>query len=186
MARDEETLVLTRKGTVFLIGFALVIVGSAWLVSAWMCALTVPGMHHWGNENDLITEVSLINTNPLILSVNARSNCTDDIVYLVGACIKGHNQTTVAECWGEWHSLKDYGVYLDPICVLPDFGSEETLTLNFETSLPSGTYTLWFHSIGGVVASSGEVFTRADVERAIYPLAYAYFTVPYSIAIQII
>lgn len=67
MAGDEETLFLTRKGTVFLIAFAIVIAGSALLVSAWMGALTVPGMHHWGNENDLITQVWLINTNPLIL-----------------------------------------------------------------------------------------------------------------------
>jgi hypothetical protein len=106
-------------------------------------------------------EVTMNDANPLILSVRVKSNCTDDIIYLVEARIEDYNQTTVAVYRGEWVGGRDG--YRRPICVLPDFGSEELLTLNFETSLPSGNYTLWFCS-------------RADV--VIYPFAHAYFTIP--------
>jgi hypothetical protein len=162
-------------GLVAVLGVVFVVV---WVVSAWMCALTIPEMHHRGNENDLIMKISLTNTNPLVLSVGLRSNCTDDIVYLVGAQVKDYNQSTVAEYWGKWGNAQNNGAYIEPICVLREFGATEILTLNFENSLPAGYYTLWFCSIGGVVASSGEVFTRANVERAIYPLAHAIFTIP--------
>jgi hypothetical protein len=131
------------------------------LLLAGMSALTITGMHHAANENDLLMAVSVDTTNPLILSVRVKSNCTDDILYLVEARVKDYNETTVAEYRGVWVGGRDG--YRRPICVLQNFGSEELLTLNFETSLPSGTYALWFCS-------------RFDV--VIYPFAHAYFTIP--------
>jgi hypothetical protein len=48
--RDEERIVLTKKGTVFFIAFALAIVGLALLVSAWMNALTLTVAPPMGEE----------------------------------------------------------------------------------------------------------------------------------------
>jgi len=127
----------------------------------WMSALTVPGMHHAANENDLLMAISVDNTNPLILSVRVKSNCTDDILYLIEARIRDCNQTTAAEYQGIWVGGRDG--YRLPICVLENFGSEETLTVDFETTLPSGNYTLWFCS---------------TMMGVVYPFAHAQFTIP--------
>lgn len=129
-------------GLVAVLGAVIVI---SWLFSAWMGALNVAGMHHAANENDLLMAVSVDSTDPLILSVRVKSNCTDDILDLVEARVKDYNETIVAEYRGMWVGGSDG--YRQPICVLQNFGSEELLTLNFETSLPSGHYTLWFYSI---------------------------------------
>ena len=131
------------------------------LLSGWMGALTATGMHHAANENDLLIAVSVVDANPLTLSVRVESNCTDDILYLVEARVKDYNETTVAEYRGVWVGGRDG--YRQPICVLQNFGSEELLTLNFETSLPSGNYALWFCS-------------QADV--VIYPFAHTDFMIP--------
>lgn len=144
-------------GLVAVLGAVFVI---SWLVSAWMGALTVPGMHHAANENDLLITVSVDNTDPLILSVRVKSNCTDDILYLVEARVKDYNETTVAKYRGEWVGGRNG--HFEPICVLPSFGSEELLTLNFETSLPSGHYTLWFYSTAMII----------------YPFAHTDFIIP--------
>jgi hypothetical protein len=178
MAAGNEERVLTRNGKVLLVVMSLAIVGLAWLVSAWMSVLTIPGAWRLPyNENDLIMQVSLDNTNPLILSVKAKSNCSEESVNIVGATVKNYNQTTVAEYWGKWVN-HHYGEFFDYICELPDYGSEKLLTLNFETTLPSGSYTLWFCAIGPVTWS-GKDFTRADVECAIYPFAHVHFTIPF-------
>jgi len=176
--RDEETRVLNRKGILFVTSLSLVILGLAWLASAWMGALTIPGFERFFySENDVIMQVSLDNTAPLTLSVKAKSNCSDLSVNIVGATVKNYNQTTVAEYWGKWVN-HHYGEFFDYICELPDYGSEKLFTLNFETTLPPGSYTLWFCAIGPVTYS-GTRATRADVERGIYPFAHVHFTIPY-------
>ena len=145
-------------GFVVVFGAVLVVF---WLVSAWMGPLTVTGMHHAANENDLLMVVSVHNINPLVLSVRVKSNCTDDILDLVEARVKDYNETTVAEYRGVWVGGRDG--YRRPICVLQNFGSEELLTLNFETSLRSGHYTLWLCS---------------TMMGMVYPFAHTDFMIP--------
>jgi hypothetical protein len=144
-------------GLIAVLGAVLVI---SWLFFAWMNALTVPSMHHTANENDLLMDVSGDNTDPLVLSVLVKSNCTDVILYLEEARVRDCNRTTVAECRGEWVGGRDG--HFEPICVLQSFGSEELLTLNFETSLPSGNYTLWFYRYA----------------MTLYPFAHTDFVIP--------
>jgi hypothetical protein len=167
----------TRKVIVVIAVLAAFAVAGILLTAAWMSALTVPGWRLPYNENDLIMQVSLDNTNPLILSVKVKSNSSEKSVNIVEAYVKNYNQTTVAEYWSKWVN-HHYGFAFDPICELPEYGSEKLLTLNFETSLPSGSYTLWFCAIGEVTYSGTDA-TRADVERGIYPFAHVHFTIPY-------
>ena len=177
-ASDNETQVSTRKTVAVLIIVVLAFAGSMAFISAWMGALTIPGFERFFyNENDVTMQVSLDNTNPLTLSVKAKSNCSERNVNIVGATVKNYNQTTVAEYWGKWVN-HHYGEFFDYICELPDYGSEKMFTLNFETTLPPGSYTLWFCAIGPV-SYSGTRATRADVERGIYPFAHVHFTIPY-------
>ncbi len=133
---------------------------SGLLLMSWLSALTVPGMHHAANENDLLIQASVINVNPLVLFARVRSTCTDDILYLTEARIQDNNQTTVAEYRGIWIGGGDG--YRRPLCTLKDFGSEETLTLEFETTLPSENYTLWFCS-----TMMGAVYSFAHTQFAI-------------------
>jgi hypothetical protein len=145
-----KELVLKHSKLVFgLIAVLGAVIVIFWLFFTWMGALAVPTLHHAHDENDLLLDVSVDNTDPLILSVKVKSNCTDDNLYLAVARIKDYNETTVAEYRGEWVDGSDG--YFEPICVLQNFGSEELLTLNFETSLPSGNYTLWFCSYAMVL-----------------------------------
>lgn len=144
-------------GLMAVLGAILVI---SCLFFAWMGALTVPSMHHAASENDLLMYVSVDNTDPLVLSVLVQSNCTDDLLYLAVARVRDCNGTTVAEYRGEWVGGRDG--YRLPICVLQSFGSKELLTLNFETSLPSGNYTLWFYSYAMIL----------------YPFAHTDFIIP--------
>jgi hypothetical protein len=168
----------TRKVIVVIAVLAVFSVAGIVLTAAWMSALTIPGFERFFyNENDVIMQVSLDNTNPLILSAKARSNCSERSVNIVGATVKNYNQTTVAEYWGKWVD-HHYGEFFDYICELPDYGSEKLFTLNFKTTLPPGSYTLWFCAIGPITYS-GTRATRADVERGIYPFAHVHFTIPY-------
>jgi hypothetical protein len=177
--RENERQVSTRTVAVFII-VVLAFAGSMAFISAWMGALTINDAGGWPlpyNENDVIMQVSLDNTNPLILSVKVKSNSSEKSVNMVEAYVKNYNQTTVAEYWSKWVN-HHYGFAFDPICELPEYGSEKLLTLNFETTLPSGSYTLWFCAIGEVTYSGTDA-TRADVERGIYPFAHVYFTIPF-------
>ena len=144
-------------GLIAVLGAVLVI---SWLVSAWMGALTVAIINTPADENDLLMDVSVDYTNPLILSVRVKSNRTYGALYLEEARIEDWNETTVAEYRGEWVGGRD-GHRL-PICELKNFGSEELLTLNFETSLPSGNYSLWFYSYAMIL----------------YPFAHTDFIIP--------
>lgn len=114
------------------------------LVSVWMGSLTVAIMNTPANENHLLMYVSVDNTDPLVLSVLAKSNRTDSILYLEEARVRDFNRITVAEYRGEWIGGRDG--HFEPLCVLGNFDSRELLTLNFKTTLPSGNYTLWFYT----------------------------------------
>ena len=99
-------------------------------------------------ERMVVTQVSLSSTNPLILSLNVKSFYSLEIDF-VEACVKDHNQVTLASIeamwiiaevneWGPVHRMQFLGQ-------LPG-GSEKVLTLNFNTTLPSGNYHVWLRS----------------------------------------
>ena len=67
-----------RNVVVVIAVLAVFAVAGIVLTAAWMSALTIPGFERFFyNENDVIMQVSLDNTGPLILSVKAKSNCSD-------------------------------------------------------------------------------------------------------------
>lgn len=76
-----------------------------------------------------ITQLTVVATDPLILSVNVKAITTRDSI-IDQAWVFNDNNTSVAYCFNEGS-------------VLPA-GSEITLNLNFSTSIPSGNYTLSF------------------------------------------
>ncbi len=131
----------TRSAIVVAVAVATV-VGVAVAVNAWMSALVIPGMHHAPTASDLLTTVSVTNTSPLVLTAKLRWNSTDDNISLSEAHITDNNQTVLATYRGEYVGGKDG--YQKPLCVLQNFGEEKTLTMDFNTSLPPGSYALWF------------------------------------------
>ena len=76
-----------------------------------------------------ITQLTVVDTDPLILSVNVKAITSKDSI-IDQAWVFNDNNTSVAYCFNEGS-------------VLPA-GSEITLNLNFSTSIPSGNYTLSF------------------------------------------
>ena len=120
----------------------LAFMGLLVILSVWMGALFVPGMHHAPVESDLLINVNVASTNPLILSVRLTWNSTDDNVWLTEARILDANQTVVAVYQGEWVGGADG--YRKSIRVLQSFGEQKQLTMGFNTSLPAGDYALWF------------------------------------------
>ena len=125
--------------------FALVIViiisvASFFAIHVWLGALTVPLTNAGPDENAVVIEVSVNDTDPLALSVHLTSIFYRDLSFSK-AYIMNYNQTVVAECLGIF-----YGGYLsghvEPLIKLPA-ESEKTLILNFTSVLPSGNHTLW-------------------------------------------
>ena len=140
------------------------------LFSAWLGALTVgnPGFLY---ENEVSLEVSVNNTDPLILTVNMKSL----FLYEAGVGSTGHmtvpnadlefdhgyiqddNQTVVAECprtvpFGSVSDGRGHYVQHFIVCILPA-NSTKTVTLNFNTTLPSGNYCLTLHTHGNAIYS---------------------------------
>jgi len=136
---------LTRTYAVVII-VILGLVGSTVFISAWMGALEV-GLPLTGPEKDdlLIEEVSVNTFDPLVLTVGMKSLYHLDIEFDQGY-IQDENQTVIAQCPrtvpygsvsdGRGHSVQHFIVFILPA------NSEETVTLNFNTTLPSGNYRL--------------------------------------------
>ena len=165
MARDEESLFLTRKGTVFLIGVAIIIVGLAWLVSAWMGALTVPDINHYPGQREVILQVSVNNTEPLVLTIHMKSyyntSGVDSASFMIvedadiefdDGYIQDENQTVVAQCprtvpYGSVSDGRGHWAQHFIVCVLPA-NSEKTMTIDFNITVPSGKYFLTLSTHG--------------------------------------
>lgn len=165
--RDEETQVLTRKGIVFVISLSLVIVGLAWLVSAWMGALLVPDINHYPGQREVILQVSVNNTEPLVLTVYMKSYFNSSIGDSIGfmntwnsytdiefddGYLQDENQTVVAQCprtvpYGSSSDGRGHSVQHFIVCFLPA-NSEKTVTLDFNTTIPSGKYRLMLSTHG--------------------------------------
>ena len=100
-----------------------------------------------------ITQVTVVDTSPLILSLNVKAITSRDS-RIDWAIILNSNDALVAETppsAREWIVSKNFqGLAL---AVLPA-GSEITLTLNFNTTLPSGNYLVRLTSWGSNHGSS--------------------------------
>ena len=99
-------------------------------------------------EKMAITNVSLTSTNPLVLSLDAKSFYMADI-WFDYACVKNCNQTIVASIIGEMVEVQKpnstpYWTF-QYAARLPA-ASEKILTLNFNTTLSSGEYSVWLRS----------------------------------------
>ena len=95
-----------------------------------------------------ITQVTVIDTNPLILSVDVKAITSRDSQIEGTFIINDDNGTLVT--------------YMDPdegpLAVLPS-GSEISLTLNFDTTLTSGNYILILSSLSDHVGHGRSPFT---------------------------
>jgi hypothetical protein len=135
-------------GLVALLG---IVVAVSVLVSAWLGALTVGLPLRFPYENEVSLEVSVNDVNPLVLSVNMKSLYYADIQFDHGY-IQDGNQTVVAECprtvgFGSVSDGRGHSVPHFIVCILPA-NSEKTVTLNFNTTLPSGNYRLALNIYG--------------------------------------
>lgn len=99
-------------------------------------------------ERMSLTNVSVKTTNPLTLSLNSKSFYMTEI-YFDEAYVKDYNQITVASIIGkevmvQKPNTSPYWTF-QFVARLPAT-SEKILTLNFNTTLPSGEYSIWLHS----------------------------------------
>jgi hypothetical protein len=99
-------------------------------------------------ERMAITNISATATDPLILSLNAKSFYMAEI-WFDQAYVKDCNQVTVASIIGEMVEVQKpnstpYWTF-QFVARLPA-ASEKKLTLNFNTTLPPGDYSVWLHS----------------------------------------
>jgi hypothetical protein len=118
------------------------------LMLALVISITVPvDPFHEVPERMVITQVSLDETNPLVVSLRAKSFFSLDI-HFVWAWIKDSNEVTFASIEATWVTkVYDSGPIqtMQFLGELPG-GSEKTLTFDFNTTLPSGNYSVWLRS----------------------------------------
>ena len=109
--------------------FGILVVGS---VNAFFGALS---MDHLRSE---ITEVTVVDTNPLVLSVDVKA-ITSKNTWIESAQVRNSTGSIVAQIPSEevWKAEAVYGYFT--LAELPG-GSEISLTLDFNTTLPSGDY----------------------------------------------
>ncbi len=99
-------------------------------------------------EKMAITNVLVTATSPLILSLDAKSFYMAEI-WFDNAYVKDCNQTTVASIIGEMVEVQKPNAspyWTFHYAARLPAASEKILTLNFNTTLPSGEYSVWLHS----------------------------------------
>ncbi len=106
-------------------------------------------------ERMAISDVSVIATNPLILSLKAKSFYMAEIRF-DNAYVKDNNQNTVASIIGKEVEVQNstdnpanwpgYPYWTFQFAARLPAASEKILTLNFNTTIPSGEYSIWLHS----------------------------------------
>lgn len=92
-----------------------------------------------------ITQVTVVDTNPLILSVDVKAITSRD-TRIDSAFILDSSDTIVASYCNEEIMVKEVSTF-EPICILPA-GSEINVTVDFNTTLPSGDYLVRLSSWG--------------------------------------
>jgi len=121
--------------------FGILVVGS---VNAFFGALS---MDHLRSE---ITEVTVVDTNPLVLSVDVKA-ITSKNTWIESALILNNTGSIVAQIPSEGVSSAEVASGYFTLAELPG-GSEISLTLDFNTTLPSGDYlvklTCWHNNHG--------------------------------------
>ena len=86
-----------------------------------------------------ITQVTVVDTSPLVLSVGVKAITSSDSKIEQAIVINSHNEI-VAETSFDDRKWIEYGSFKGlALAVLPA-GSETTVTLDFNTTLPSGCY----------------------------------------------
>ena len=95
-------------------------------------------------ERMTITRASVDRADPLTVTLGMKSFYSNTI-YFEEACIMDDNQTTLASIEAYWITVEDgdclHYQTMQFVGKLPG-GSDETLTLNFNTTLPSGNYAV--------------------------------------------
>ncbi len=84
-----------------------------------------------------ITQVTVVDTNPLLLSVDVKAITSRD-TRIDSALVLNSYDGLVAKCCNESIIVEGVETF-QPLCVLPA-GSEVSLTLDFNATLPSGDY----------------------------------------------
>jgi hypothetical protein len=103
-----------------------------------------------------ITQVTVVDTNPLVLSVGVKALTSID-THIGGATILNSTNSKVAQIY-DMKELPDGsfqgGSIQGGIWVELPYGSEIALTMNFNTTLPSGSYLVRLNSWGANQGSS--------------------------------
>ena len=86
-----------------------------------------------------ITQVTVVDTNPLVLSVSAKAITSGDS-RIDQAIILNSNNELVAETSFDDRERMEYGGFKGLALAILPAGSEITLTLNFNNTLPAGNY----------------------------------------------
>jgi hypothetical protein len=86
-----------------------------------------------------ITQVTMVDNSPLVLALCVKAITRRD-TRIDSALILDSNDTLVASYWNENIMVQGVSTF-QPICVLPA-GSEITVTVDFNTTLPSGSYLI--------------------------------------------
>jgi hypothetical protein len=135
------------------------------LTAAWMSALAVPDINNYPGQREVTLRVSVNSTNPLILTVYRKSSYNSSIVDSAGfmttvnkdiefddGYVQDENQTAVAWCprtvpYGSSSDGRGHYVQHFIVCILPA-NSEKTVTIDFNTTVPSGKYCLTLSTHG--------------------------------------
>jgi len=97
-----------------------------------------------------IAQVTVVDTNPLVLSVDVKALTSRDSI-IDGANVMNRNDVIIAEIF-EREYIVSKNWRGSAMAILPS-GSEITLTLDFNTTLPSGNYVIKLH--GGMHDNHG-------------------------------
>lgn len=140
---------LKLYGIIAILGVIVIIF---WLISAWMGSLFFEPVA-WGPpfQTKISIDVLINSSNPLVLTANMSSLSSADIAIESGY-IQDQNHTIVAECprTVSFGSVTNHhGLWAEHfiVCVLTA-NSTKIVTLNLNTTLPSGNYSLKFYTHG--------------------------------------
>jgi hypothetical protein len=103
--------------------------------SLFACTIIIPPLSFPMRSE--ITQVTVVDDNPLVLSLSVKAITSRD-TRIDSAFILDSKDTLVASYCNEEIMVKGVSTF-EPICVLPA-GSEITVTIDFNTTLPSGNY----------------------------------------------
>ena len=115
----------------------LIIPALTFFTALFACSLVI--MPFYFPLRSEITQVTVVDTSPLVLSFNVKAITSRD-TRIDSALVLDSNDTIVASFWNEEIMVKGDWTF-EPVCVLPA-GSEITVTVDFNTTLPSGDYLL--------------------------------------------